>query len=170
MKNRLFTSTAVGALMVMSSVAQADDFVLRGFGGLNFAGDEPLDRFTTKDPDTSTSGSLLTKAHTHHHSGDFDFDSDTGYVLGAAIGYQVSSNILLEIEAAYRRNGLDIEGIGTKFHFDNYYSTGGAISSTKLTGSDTAIFSIRKRAGRSRDTPASVSGPPVAWRPERSAR
>ena len=82
MKNKLLTTTAASALFAFgSTVASAEGFVLRGFGGLNFAGDEKLkgslvtDRFSATYG--TTKGSYI-ETTVDSFSGDFNFDSDTG--------------------------------------------------------------------------------------------
>ena len=125
----------MGALLAFGSTAYAEGVVLRGFGGLNFAGDEKLKGSLQTDFLKGNTGST-TKTTADYFSGDFNFDSDTGYVLGAAIGYQWDNGLTLEVEAAYRRNGLDFVGTGTKFETTHFFTSGGSPHSTKGTKSN----------------------------------
>ena len=110
MKHKLLTSTAVGALLATSSYVYAEGVTLKVFGGLNFLGDE------------SHEGEIQTSRFTGSYTtggygfiGDAEFDADTGYVFGGAVGYQWDNGLILEVEAAYRRNQLDIDGLGEGF-------------------------------------------------------
>ena len=116
MKNKLLTSTAVGALLAASSYAYAEGVTLKVFGGLNFLSDE------SHDVDIATSS--FTGNYTTGSSGfrgTADFDADTGYVFGGAVGYQWDNGLILEVEAGYRRNKLDIDGVGQDFEQAHYF-------------------------------------------------
>ena len=118
MKHKLLTSTAVGALLAASSYAYAEGVTLKFFGGLNFLGDESHEGLflastegtvaTFSTGPTGVAGTLRQGFY-----GDLDFDADTGYVFGGAVGYQWDNGLILEVEAAYRRNKQDFGGSGT---------------------------------------------------------
>ena len=107
MKRSLLASTAMGTLMAATSFAHAEGLGLRVFGGLNIASDNDFSGFIGTYTTTS-GGSFATVGLL----GDFEFDADLGYVFGGAVGYGWDNGFSIDIEAAYRRNKLDIRGIG----------------------------------------------------------
>jgi len=127
MKHKLLTSTAVGALLAASSYAYAGDMTLKFFGGLNFVGDDKFDGRLTTSSFTSGTGATVGSGGI---SGIGDLDKDTGYVFGGAVGYQWDNGVILELEAAYRRNKLDISGIGNAFG----HSTNSTGATSDFTG------------------------------------
>jgi len=135
MRNKLLTSTAVGALLAASSYAYAEGITLKVFGGLNFLGDESHDgRIATSSYNTTFTGdtSLI-----GGFTGVADFDADTGYVFGGAVGYQWDNGLILEVEATYRRNKLDLTAVGNEFGHVSF--TPG--STTDFTGASSVYYS-----------------------------
>lgn len=68
----------------------ADGFYLKGFGGASFAQDEDFDVSLPREFEDAGVG--LTE----------DVSYDTGYLLGAAIGYDITPSIAGELEYTYR--------------------------------------------------------------------
>ena len=87
MKNKLLTTTAVGALLAASSYAYAEGITLKVFGGLNLLGDESHDGRIATSVFTGTKG---TYNGSEGFSGVADFDADTGYVFGGAVRWGIS--------------------------------------------------------------------------------
>jgi opacity protein-like surface antigen len=133
MKQKLLTSTAVGALLAASSYAYAGDMTLKFFGGLSFVGDDKFDGRLTTSNFTSGTGATIGYGGI---SGIADFDTDMGWVFGGAVGYQWDNGVILELEAAYRRNKLDISGVGNAFG----HSTNSTGATSDFTGASPASF------------------------------
>ncbi len=130
MKNRLLTTTAVGALFALSSVAHAEGWGVRAFGGINWLNGDASASVSHRNTllSSSFSDGPATYARVAFGStirGTLDVDSDTGFVLGGAVGYRWDNGLILEIEGAYRRNKLDFgfggvaEGFGTARFVNN---------------------------------------------------
>jgi len=86
---KLLTATAAAALL--SAPAHAENFYGKLFGGVGFEQDQDF------------SGVIAGV-----DSGAGTLETDTGYVVGGAIGYSIIDNIAVEAEIAYRAN--EIEG------------------------------------------------------------
>jgi len=123
----------VGALLAASSYAYAGDLTLKFFGGLNFAGDDKIDGRLTTTNFTSGTGATIGSGG---FSGMAEFDADIGYVFGGAVGYQWDNGLVLEVEAAYRRNQLDIRVIGNAFA----HSTNSTGATSDFTRASTASY------------------------------
>ncbi|TPE52997.1 outer membrane protein [Amaricoccus solimangrovi] len=80
------TGGALAAVALMAGAASAQGYYLKGFGGWTIPQD---DNFQLNDKTNDVSGS----------SG---FDFDTGYALGAAVGYEYSPTLAIEGEYVYR--------------------------------------------------------------------
>jgi opacity protein-like surface antigen len=96
------TAVIVGA-MALGSAANAQGYSLgggswyaKGFGGATFP----------ESDSTSIEGTALPS------DPEFKLKFDTGYTLGAAIGYAFTPNIATELEYAYRRANLNQENEG----------------------------------------------------------
>ncbi len=111
MKHKLLTTTAVSAVLAATGYAYAEGVTLKVFGGLNFLGDESHDGQINTTTFTGSYGTGRSG-----FTGETEFDSDTGYVFGGAVGYQWDNGLILEVEAAYRRNQLDLSGVGNEFN------------------------------------------------------
>ncbi len=137
MKYKLLTTTAMGAVLAASSYAYAEGVTLKFFGGLNFLGDESVDGKITTFSGTTKFGTKVSG-----FSGEAEFDADTGYVFGGAVGYQWDNGLILEVEAAYRRNQLDIDGVGEGFgtrHITTDFSVYSASDSTDFLGTEAGL-------------------------------
>lgn len=89
-------AAAGAALMVGAGAASAQDFYLKGFGGWTIPNNNDFqlnDRTTGAD-----AGSGL--------------DYDSGYIVGAAAGYQVNPHVALEFEYAYRSSDATLKNTG----------------------------------------------------------
>lgn len=92
---------AVAAAVLAAGAASAQDasnFYLKGFGGWTI----PQNNDFTLDTKPATTGTST------------GFDYDTGYILGAAAGYQISPNVGLELEYAYRSADADLKRVDGK--------------------------------------------------------
>ena len=108
MKSHLLASTAIGTLLAATSVAQAEGLNLRVFGGANWVGDETYSGFVPfTSPYSGPAGYYALGM-----MGDMEFDADLGYVFGGAVGYGWDNGLRIDVEASYRRNGVDITGSG----------------------------------------------------------
>jgi opacity protein-like surface antigen len=113
-RDTLFATAAVMALGAGAASAQgmnAEGFYLKGFGGATFADNETFD----------LSGGLV----------DFfgiraSINYDTGYLLGAALGYSVLPNLDVEVEYTYR------EADGTLSVRDDFFPTERFDETTKV--------------------------------------
>jgi len=94
------------------------------FGGLNLAGDESFSGFIGNYSGTKGGGTHYTVGFL----GAADFDADAGYVFGGAVGYGFDNGFSVELEAAYRRNKLDIKGVGILAYL---YTLPGGTTGTK---------------------------------------
>jgi opacity protein-like surface antigen len=83
---------ASAATLLTSNAASAQDTYLKLFGGWTIPQDED---FELNDQDTSRSSG-------------FDFDS--GYAVGAALGFAYSPNIAIEMEYVYRNADAKLKG------------------------------------------------------------
>ena len=115
MKHKLLTSTAMGALLATSGYVYAEGVGLKFFGGINWLGKQSHEGFLGTDTlatvatfDRSGPAGTLRQGF----YGDFDMDNETGYVFGGAVNYQWDNGLILELEAAYRRNKIDLGGSG----------------------------------------------------------
>ena len=98
---KLLSATAAAALLTVP--AHAEDFYAKLFGGVGFEQDQD---FTGLISGVDTGAGTL--------------ETDTGYVVGGAVGYNVIDNFAIEAEIAYRAN--EIEGgfvNGTAFAIDD---------------------------------------------------
>ena len=131
MKHKLLTSTAVGALLATSGYVYAEGIGLRFFGGINWLGKQSHEGLIL----TNTLYTIDDNGYTTRSGfvGDFDMDNETGYVFGGAVNYQWDNGLILELEAAYRRNRLDDFG-GSGFRGGTYLSTGSSGSFLTSTG------------------------------------
>ena len=77
----------------------ADGFYLKGFGGASFAQDEDVDHLAS----AGVRG-LRVSASSE------DLSYDTGYLLGAAIGYDITPSIAWELEYTYRSANASLGG------------------------------------------------------------
>ncbi len=95
----LFGAVATAALLAGVGTASAqgfaNSFYLKGFGGWTIPQN---DSFELNDEVTGVSG----------NSG-FDFDS--GYILGAAVGYTISPNLSAELEYAFRNADVSLKNL-----------------------------------------------------------
>jgi len=82
--------TAAAGAALLSAPAQAEDFYGKVFGGVGFEQDQDF------------SGAV-----TGVDSGAGTLETDTGYVVGGAIGYNIIDNISVEAEIAYRANEIE---------------------------------------------------------------
>lgn len=85
----LLSATAAAALL--TAPAHAEDFYGKLFGGVGFEQDQD---FTGTVTGVDTGAGAL--------------ETDTGYVVGGAVGYHIIDNFAIEAEIAYRAN--EIEG------------------------------------------------------------
>jgi opacity protein-like surface antigen len=94
-----------------------DGFYLKGFGGASFAQDEDLDAESDFDEWVGEDGIPF------RADPEADASYDTGYLLGAAVGYRITPSVAAELEYAYRRAegefglGLAVDG-GDDIAFD----------------------------------------------------
>ena len=118
-----------------SSYAYAEGITLKVFGGLNFLGNQSHDGIIR----TNTAYTTGTQSFDHIDGfvGAAEFDADTGYVFGGAVGYQWDNGLILEVEAAYRRNKLDVSGIG--YVFSSWISTGGSVTFSKSSTTEMSL-------------------------------
>jgi opacity protein-like surface antigen len=94
LRNAFFATAAALALGAGAASAQGfsgEGFYLKGFGGATFADDETLD---------------LSGGFADFFGIRASLDYDTGYLLGAALGYSVLPNMDVEVEYTYR----DVDG------------------------------------------------------------
>jgi opacity protein-like surface antigen len=103
-RNAFLATAAALALGAGAASAQGfggGGFYLKGFGGATFADDETF----------GTSGAAADFADLRA-----SVDYDTGYVLGAAVGYDVTPNIGVELEYAYREadGTLEVRAFGDR--------------------------------------------------------
>jgi len=84
------TSVAL-VLGAAAASAQNGPWYLKGFGGFTF----PQSDATTVTAPVGTAGGTI--------------DYDTGYALGAAVGYSLTPNISAELEYAYRSYGSSLD-------------------------------------------------------------
>ena len=101
-RSTFFAAAAIAALVAGAGAASAQgfggSFYLKGFGGATWpSGEENELQFLGGGTDI-----------------DVKLDYDTGYVLGAAVGYDYTPNFGLELEYAYRDadTTTDLSGIG----------------------------------------------------------
>lgn len=87
---------ATAALMAGAGTASAADFYLKGFGGWTVPQNND---FQLNDRTLGTSG----------NSG---LDYDSGYVVGAAIGYAFDPHMAVEFEYAYRNSDATLKNSG----------------------------------------------------------
>lgn len=103
-KVKLYAAVASMAIVASAGAASAQTFgasswYLKGFGGATWpSGQEE----SLRDGGTNTGDNLK-------------FDFDTGYTLGASVGYLVTPNVAIEGEYAYRNAGVstDLKSSGT---------------------------------------------------------
>lgn len=92
----LIGAAAGAALMAGAGAASAQDFYLKGFGGWTIPQNND---FQLNDRITGASAS----------SG---LDYDSGYIVGAAAGYQMNPHVALELEYAYRSSDATLKNTG----------------------------------------------------------
>ena len=97
MRNKaIFLATTAVALVLMGSPAKAEGVYANIIGGLNW---QP-----------GSSGSLSTTTGSFTTNTSFNEDADTGFVIGGAIGVELSKwvqGLRTELEVSYRRNDRD---------------------------------------------------------------
>jgi opacity protein-like surface antigen len=89
-------AVATAALLVGAGGASAQGFYLKGFGGWTIPQNNDF-QLNDRTFDTSSGSGL---------------DYDSGYVLGAAAGYDVNPNVALELEYAYRNSDATLKNTG----------------------------------------------------------
>ena len=80
----------LAAALAPTAARPADGLYLKALGGAAFVLDDDLD---VSDPEIT-----------------FDYDFDTGYVLGAALGVEITPALAVEAEYAYRNARADVHG------------------------------------------------------------
>ncbi|MDF2764319.1 MAG: surface antigen msp4 family protein [Rhodospirillales bacterium] len=85
MRTKLLATAALAGVLGCASPAQAEGIYVGAFGGVG----------NLEDADLEAGGV------------DFDFESDTGWLVGAAVGYGFDFGLRTEAEIAYRMNDLD---------------------------------------------------------------
>ncbi len=95
----LLAAAVAAGLAVSAGSASAQSWYLKGFGGATW----PSGQEENLKLGNTNSGSRL------------KFDYDTGYTLGAAVGYDVTPNVAIEGEYAYRNASVstDLRSSGT---------------------------------------------------------
>ena len=91
------TGGALAAAAMIAGTASAQSYYVKGFGGWTIPQD---DNFQLNDRGTGA----------NVESG---FDFDTGYAVGAAVGYDFSPSLALEAEYVYRNADTRVKNIGT---------------------------------------------------------
>jgi opacity protein-like surface antigen len=107
-KSWLVSSSAMLTAGLAASDARADDWYINLFGGANWSEDTG-DGFSqsqvfTAGPTTATTVSFV---------GNSDLETDLGWVVGAAVGQQLTKEFRGEVEFSYRRNNGDQPFLGT---------------------------------------------------------
>ena len=87
-------AAATAAMLAGAGAASAQGYYLKGFGGWTIPQNND---FTLDDRNLGTGSS----------SG---LDYDSGYILGAAAGYEVNPHVALELEYAYRNSDATLKG------------------------------------------------------------
>lgn len=90
-------ATALVGLFGTAAAAQDAGFYLKGFGGATFP------QSTDFDFDTRPAGFTDLKSGLSY---------DTGYILGVAAGYNVTPNVAVELEYAFRNSAASIKNTG----------------------------------------------------------
>lgn len=146
MKKLLLTSTAAGAALAIAAPAALADNYISIFGGYSNADDSLSLHSTRSDSFHSTyayRSTYLTASHTHGGSSstyhifysagyyyrfltgtsnstiDFDMSVDSGFVIGAAAGYDLGNGASFEMELAYRKQDVDAMSFQ---NFSSYFS------------------------------------------------
>lgn len=155
MKKRLLATTAMSTLIALTSGAKAEGWGIHIFGGYNIAGNEKntLGSLVTSTtlPLSSTPGihpvfgSVLgINYYSAAVSGTVDagvkFDADGGYVFGGAVGYRLDNGLILEIEAAFRKNDMDVLSTGSLAVAGALFGTFHATSDPVTKRSLTSVF------------------------------
>ena len=116
MRNKaIFLATTAVALVLMGSPAKAEGVYVNIIGGLNWQ--------------SGSSGSLSTTSGSFTSNTSFSEDADTGFVIGGAIGMELSKwvqGLRTELEVSYRRNDR-----GGNHAVELFY---GSLSSEEATG------------------------------------
>jgi opacity protein-like surface antigen len=89
-------AAATAAMLAGAGAASAQGYYLKGFGGWTMPQNND---FTLEDRNLGVGGS----------SG---LDYDSGYILGAAAGYEVNPHVALELEYAYRNSDATLKNTG----------------------------------------------------------
>jgi len=155
LKSALFSGAAAIALAAASN-ASAADLYIGVFGGFSTFEDEinvsPVGTYFVEEFHSVS----ITNTHTHFlsatYTADFNFAFEDGWVLGAALGWQMSPQVRSEFEVAYRTFDLDKRanvGIEAAMRTGLYNNTG------SLSYSNTATFST--------NVPAEMSGDSNVW-------
>ncbi|TNE58392.1 MAG: porin family protein [Alphaproteobacteria bacterium] len=137
MKHHLLMTTATGAALAMSAPALADNYVSL-FGGTSFLDDTSDHIFgssgTFGSSTTGTTGRTLVSSGpvtfgsysgVHYafqfnqlttvtngsffYGVDVDIAADTGFVIGAAMGKDLTNGWSVEVEAAHRKHNVDVD-------------------------------------------------------------
>lgn len=152
MKKHLLVTTATGAVMAMTAPVQADTY-MTVFGGFSHIKDQSATIFQTSGSSSSgTAGLLLTSSSYFHNHGSptfanhwtatqkyltssfnsnwnttlsADYDFDVGFVIGAAMGWDLKKYpcYSLELEVAYRKNDVDANVQYTKAWASSFEGT-----------------------------------------------
>lgn len=91
-------SAVLGAGAASAQGLAASSFYLKGFGGWTFPDDDTF-QFNERGTGVSASSGL---------------NYDTGYTLGVAGGFDLTPNVALELEYAYRNADATLKGTGDK--------------------------------------------------------
>lgn len=89
-------AAATAALMIGAGAASAQSYYLKGFGGWTVPQNNDFQLNDRVTGDSISSG----------------LDYDSGYVLGAAVGYEVNPNVALEFEYTYRNSDATLKNTG----------------------------------------------------------
>jgi opacity protein-like surface antigen len=127
-KRSLLAGGAALALAVAGTAASAQSWAdgnlyVKGFGGASWPQGESID----------FSGDLVNDLKDFGGSLDGSIDYDTGYLLGAAVGYAVTPNVAVELEYAYRnadatlRESLSLPGEDKQNFSENGTVTSNAV-------------------------------------------
>jgi len=173
MKKYLLTTTAAGAVMALTGAVQAGSYVTV-FGGYSSADDHSVNLGTSMGTfgfSGSTLVSSTSRSHSHtvwdhiwtqeiwrftntsgttNTSLDLDMSVDSGFVIGAAGGWDMGNGLSFELEVAYRKHNVDADATwyyssnwsGTKFSTKHtgrwrHYTTGSLVS---VPQSDIGLF------------------------------